>query len=103
MNKRVVALLLFSGVVALLPHASAQGPLNPPDGPPAPTMKTLDQISTQLDIAVNARERRIPITTLPFSITHSGSYYLAASLTFSAASGDAIAINSSNVTLDLMG
>ena len=40
----------------------AQGPLAPP-GPPGPTMKTLDQI-----------EPRTPISSLPFTISASGSY-----------------------------
>jgi hypothetical protein len=66
-------------------------------------MKTLDQLSNQLDTLVNARERRIPISSVPFTITHTGSYYLTSSVTFSATTGDAIAINASDVSLDLMG
>jgi hypothetical protein len=47
----------------------AQGPLTPP-GAPAPTMKTLVQV-----------EPRTPVSSLPFSITEPGSYYLTTSLT----------------------
>lgn len=70
----------------------AQGPLTPPPGAPAPSMKSLDQI-----------EARTPITSLPFSISVSGSYYLAKNLQFDATSGDAISITAPNVTLDLNG
>lgn len=61
-----------------------------PSGPPAGTMKTLDQI-----------ESRIPISTAPFNITQSGSYYLTANLAVT--SGNAVSISVENVTLDLNG
>jgi hypothetical protein len=67
----------------------AQGTLTPP-GTPAPTMKTLTQI-----------EPRTPISSAPFTITNSGSYYLTTNLTVS--SGNAIAVDASDVTLDLNG
>ena len=67
----------------------AQGNLNPP-GPPAPMMKSLDQL-----------EARTPISSAPFSITAPGSYYLTTNLTVS--SGNAINISTSGVTLDLNG
>ena len=73
------------GVCALF----AQGPLTPP-GAPAPTMKTLDQV-----------EARTPISSLPFTISAAGSFYLTKNL--SVTSGDAIVINANNVTLDLNG
>jgi hypothetical protein len=80
-----LVLLLFSRL------AFAQGSLTPP-GAPGPSMKTLQQI-----------EARTPISSLPFTISASGSYYLTGNLEFSAASGDAIIIAVSNVTLDLNG
>ena len=67
----------------------AQGTLTPP-GAPAPTMKTLQQI-----------EPRTPISSVPFSILNSGSYYLTDNLDVSY--GDAIFISANNVTLDLNG
>ena len=76
-------------LVAPFCTAFGQGSLMPV-GPPAPTMKTLAQI-----------EARTPISSAPFTINQSGSYYLTNNLTVS--SGDAITIASSGVTLDLNG
>ena len=56
--------------------AFGQGALTPP-GAPAPTMRTLNQI-----------EARTPISSVPFTITSSGSYYLTTNLTVN--SGNAI-------------
>ena len=67
------------------------GNLNPPVGPPAPTMKTLAEV-----------EPRTPIAALPYTITQPGSYYLTRSLTASSGS-DSIVIQASNVSLDLNG
>lgn len=66
----------------------AQGNLTPPTAP-APTMKSLDQI-----------QPRTPISSVPFVITQSGSYYLTTNLFVST---DAITINTNQVTLDLNG
>ena len=89
--KRTLALAFTAGFVL---HPSswlpAHGPLAPP-GAPAPTMKTLDQI-----------EPRTPISSLPFTISSSGSYYLTGNLT-AAASTTAITISADNVTIDLRG
>ncbi len=81
----VCALLVSSG------NIFAQGDLTPP-GAPAPTMKTLDQIEPRT---------LINQASLPFTINASGSYYVAENL--SVASGNAITINASGVTLDLNG
>jgi len=68
----------------------AQGSLTPP-GAPAPTMKTLQQI-----------EPRTPLSSLPVTITSSGSYYIVSNLVGSAGS-DGISIAANNVTIDLCG
>lgn len=66
-----------------------QGSLTPP-GAPTPTMKSLDQI-----------EARKVISSAPFIINASGSYYLTNNLSVS--SGDAITISVNNVSLNLNG
>jgi hypothetical protein len=67
----------------------AQGTLTPP-GAPAPTMKSLDQI-----------EPRTPISSVPYTITNPGSYYLTTNLTTTVS--NAIVIATNGVTLDLSG
>lgn len=87
----VLGALLVGAVSLASTCALAQGVLSPPPGGPAPTMKTLEQI-----------EPRSPISSLPFTITNAGSYYLTTNLTgISGANG--ITIASDNVTLDLNG
>lgn len=81
-------IILFAALSSLL---HAQGPLDPPAGP-TPMMKSLDQI-----------EPRIPISSLPYIISKSGSYYFTGNLVFTEDAGDAITITASHVTLDLMG
>ena len=92
--KRLLLLFILPAIVC------AQGQLTPPagafsGGAPAPSMKSLDQI-----------EPRIPLTqpansTAGLTISAPGSYYLTGNVTV--ASGDAITITASNVTLDLNG
>ena len=85
--KKIALLLPVALLLPALPCA-AQGPLSPP-GAPAPTMKTLEQI-----------EPRTPISSLPYTITNSGSYYVVSNLH---STGHGIVIEVSGVTVDLMG
>ena len=84
-----LALALLSTLNLQL-SSHGQGALAPP-GAPAPAMKTLQQI-----------EPRTPISSLPATITSSGSYYIVSNLVGSAGS-DGIAIAANNVTIDLCG
>lgn len=81
----IAAVFAASATLAL-----AQGSLTPP-GAPAAMMKTLDQL-----------EARTPISSLPYTISASGSYYLTTNLT-GGTTGDGITITVDNVTLDLNG
>lgn len=90
----LLALAALSTVNHQLSTARAQGSLTPPAGAPAPVMKSLDQI-----------EARTPISSLPFTITNSGSYYLTTNLAGNVTiyATYAIDIAASGVSLDLNG
>ena len=96
MNKRkITAVFVMSLLFCFQP--SQAGDLNP-TSPPAPTMKTLDQV-----------EPRIPIHAddLPLTISKPGSYYFAEPITYTGAGAGtgmaAISIESDDVTIDLNG
>ncbi|MBS0657814.1 MAG: hypothetical protein JSR82_06145 [Verrucomicrobia bacterium] len=65
------------------------------------TAATTQTAVAALQTSVNALETRTPISSAPFVINTRGSYYLTGNLSFT--SGNAITINSSQVTLDLNG
>jgi parallel beta-helix repeat protein len=90
MNKSIIAQLVCAIAVAVPTGLFAQGALVPP-GPPGPTFKTLQQV-----------EPRIPISSLPVTLTQPGSYYLTTNLA-GVAGAHGITITGARVTLDLMG
>lgn len=90
----VLTLAALSTLNSHLSTTFAQGALTPPAGPPAPVMKSLDQI-----------EARTPISTTPFTINKPGSYYLTGNFgpSVSIYATYAIDIATNGVTLDLNG
>jgi hypothetical protein len=86
MQKMSVGIMIVMSLTTVL----WAGSLNPPAAPTAGTMKPLDQV-----------EPRTAITSVPFTISASGSYYLTNNL--SCSFGTAISINADNVVVDLGG
>jgi hypothetical protein len=99
--------LLLTAAVAVCAPVFAQGPLAPPVGPPAASMKTLDEIHAAV---ISTADVRTPVnaTTCPPDATYThvistpGSYYLPAGITAAAGKGG-IRITAERVTLDLNG
>jgi parallel beta-helix repeat protein len=96
--------ILILGFFTLILSSAAfpQGSLAPP-GPPAPTMKRLDEVEPRTNLQATPAPAGVD-TTSPnyhFVINQPGSYYLSASLAVTKANG--IQINAEGVTLDLNG
>ncbi len=91
-TKKTLTILILAGIGAFALLAVA-GDLEP-SGPPASTMKTLDEV-----------EPRIPIhsSDLPLVITEPNSYYFAEDIDFEPNDTHAITIECDDVTIDLMG
>src|SRR5437762_4881647 len=94
----------FAAAAALfLPLAAfPQGSLTPP-GPPAPTMKRLDEVEPRTNLQATPVPVGVDTTNANFQfvINQPGSYYLSANLVVSKANG--IQVNAEGVTLDLNG
>ena len=90
MKNRVAltTLIVTAALVCIFPCVYGQGDLAPSSSP-TPTMKTLDQL-----------EPRVPISSLPYDITTSGSYYVTTNLVGTAGT-NGITIVTDNVTIDL--
>jgi hypothetical protein len=100
-KRRNLSGLAFAAVSAfafITPDLFAQGSLTPP-GPPAPIMKTLDQVEPRLPI--NATNTPGDGTS-SFKITASGSYFLIGNVTGESGK-NGISVSASNVTIDLNG
>lgn len=93
MKKQGMMILLAIGALmlefALAPIPAFSGKLEP-SATPGPKMKPFDQV-----------EPRIPISSLPYTITEPGSYYITGNLSFN--SGNGITIESDDVSIDLIG
>jgi hypothetical protein len=96
MPRLTLAVLACFGLAS--PLASA-GDLNPPSGPLAPTMKTLQQVEPRMPIDSTNTPGDADST---YRIARPGSYYLTANLNGEFGK-NGIKIDSSDVTIDLMG
>ncbi len=83
--------LIFITLGMIIPAGVFAGNLNP-SAAPASTMVTLDDL-----------QDRTPISSLPYTISSSGSYVLTANLTLAATDTSGITISAPDVTLDLNG
>ncbi len=96
---------LVAGLALVLAPAAllfGQGPLTPPPGVPAATMKRLDEVEARVNLsALNTPGDASSV----FVITAPGSYYLTGNVAVTGAGGvvNGIKIYSDNVTLDLNG
>jgi len=95
-------LLFYTSYLLLSPNAFPQGTLNPP-GPPAPTMKKLDELEPRANLQASPAPAGVDTSNADyhFIINQPGSYYLSANILVTKTNG--IQINVEGVTLDLNG
>jgi hypothetical protein len=94
--------IAFLSSFLLPPSAFPQGSLTPP-GPPAPTMKKLDEVEPRTNLQATPAPAGVDTSNADyqFIINQPGSYYLSANILVTKANG--IQINAEGVTLDLNG
>src|SRR5436305_399170 len=99
---RTLPVLLISALQLFSFSVFGQGSLTPP-GPPAPTMKKLDEIEPRTNLQATPAPPGVDTgnADYQFIITQPGSYYLSANLVVTKTNG--IQINAEGVTLDLNG
>lgn len=90
-SRKLLPLAGTASLMGILTAGAAANGLFPPPGPPQPTMKRLDQVSSSRCIS-----------SLPFVIDEPGRYEVCGNLDASS-DGHGITISASNVTLDLGG
>lgn len=98
----LLCIRLASAALLIPLSAFSQGSLNPP-GPPAPTMKKLDELEPRTNLQATQAPAGVDTTNANFQfvINQPGSYYLSANLAVTKPNG--IQINAEGVTLDLNG
>src|SRR3954467_921762 len=101
-KQAIASVLLISAFQLFSFPAFPQGSLAPP-GPPAPTMKKLDEIEPRTNLQATPAPAGVDTSNAnyDFIITQPGSYYLSANLVVTKTNG--IQINAEGVTLDLNG
>lgn len=95
--RAVIVPFLFA--IFMAPAASLAGDLTPPAGPPASTMKTLDQVEARTPLSQQTTPGN---ANYRFIINQPGSYYLTGNLVASGGRSG-ILITTEHVTLDLNG
>lgn len=99
MNAKLITLnvLTLSALAAVLLYGQGAGPLDPPSNPADGVYRTLEEVYNA------AADPRIPIDSLPVTISAPGSYYFRHNFVYSLPSGHAITIEADHVTIDLNG
>src|SRR2546423_10952500 len=102
MNRRLNLIAIFSVFQLFSFAAFGQGSLTPP-GPPAPTMKKLDEMEPRTNLQATPAPAGVDTSNpnYQFIINQPGSYYLSANLVVTKTNG--IQINAEGVALDLNG
>src|SRR5437763_4277045 len=102
MKPYIAFAILLSAFQLFSFSAFGQGSLTPP-GPPAPTMKKLDEVEPRTNLQATPAPAGVDTSNADyhFIINQPGSYYLSANIVVTKANG--IQINAEGVTLDLNG